>query len=130
MSFISDKVKADMMASYLSGKTYGVALIDADVQVPLASNAFLSEIDPAAMIAQATLSNVSITDNVFDADDVIFPNVSGTTAEGILIYIDTGDPTTSTIVSYIDSGAGLPITLNGTDVNIVWGNDAVKIFKL
>jgi len=132
MSFITDYAKNKMMTGSLNltTATLSAALIDKDTQIPLVTNKFLSEIDSAAIVAQASLLNPTVTGAVFDADDVIFTSVSGATVEGILIYEDTGDSTSSTLIAYIDAGTGLPITPTGTDVSIIWSSSEDKIFKL
>lgn len=41
--------------------------------------------------------------------------------EAIVLYVDTGTPTTSPLVAYIDTGVtGLPVTPNGGDITITW----------
>lgn len=72
----------------------------------------------------------SVTLGVFDATDLTFSTVSGSSAEAIVIYKDTGTSGTSPLIAYIDTATGLPVTPNGGDINIVWDSGANKIFAL
>lgn len=68
---------------------------------------------------------------VCDAADVTFTAVPNShTAGYIVIFKDTGDESTSTLIAVIDAGVGLPITTNGGDIIIRWDNGVNRIFKL
>lgn len=112
--------------------TIKVVLVDtADYTVDLANHDFLDDVPSAALVGTPqTLSNKSTTAGVFDADDVTFTSVTGDQCEAILIYKDTGSEATSNLIGWIDSATGLPVTPNGTDIQITWDNGANKIFKL
>ena len=75
------------------------------------------------------ITTKTFTDGVFDGDNVTFPAVSGASAEAIVVYIDTGTPATSRLVSFQDTGVtGLPVTPNGGAIGITW--NASGIFAL
>jgi hypothetical protein len=74
------------------------------------------------------MTNTTVTDGLFDADDVTLVAVAGDVSEALIIYIHTGVESTSRLVAYIDSATGLPITPNGGNINIVW--NASGIFQL
>jgi hypothetical protein len=77
----------------------------------------------------AALASKTFTNGVFDAADITFTAVSGATVEAIVLFLDTGNPATDKLICYIDSAsAGLPVTPNGGDINIVW--NASGIFSL
>jgi hypothetical protein len=60
-------------------------------------------------------------------------NVVGTPATLgtiIVLYKDTGAPTTSPLIAYIDTATGLPVTPNGGNISIVYDNSTNKIFAL
>lgn len=76
------------------------------------------------------LASKTVTSGVADAADVTFSAVSGSTAEAIVIWKDTGVSATSRLIAYIDTATGLPITPNGGDITIAWDSGANKIFKL
>lgn len=79
----------------------------------------------------ANLSSKTSTAGVFNAANTVFTAVAAGAADGaIVIFKDTGVDNTSPLIAYIDSYAGLPVTPNGSDINVSWPTDANKIFKL
>jgi len=67
----------------------------------------------------ANLSSKTTTNGTFDAADFTFSAASGDPCEALIIWIDTGVASTSRLVAYYDTGVtGLPVTLNGGDVNV------------
>ena len=77
----------------------------------------------AGTVAQsdAALSSVtidSVAEGTVDAADVTFTGVSGASVESYTYFKDTGTPSTSPLLIYIDSATGLPLTPNGGDVTI------------
>jgi hypothetical protein len=109
-----------------------VMLVDTnDYVADLAVDDFLNDIPVAARVAtSANLSSKTVTDGVADAADVTFTAVSGDESEALVIYHDTGVESTSTLIAYIDTATGLPVTPNGGDITITWDSGANKIFKL
>lgn len=110
--------------------TVKAVLVDTGTYTYDAGHDFLDDLSGIVGTAVTLASGKSVTNGVFDADDVTFASVSGATAEAIVIYIDTGTAATSRLLAYIDSGTGLPLTPNGTNVQCVWDNGANKIFAL
>lgn len=111
--------------------TIKAILIDeADYTVDLANHDNLDDVAAGARVATATLSSPSTSAGVVDAADVTFSAVSGDTVEAILIYKHTGTESTSTLIAYIDTATGLPVTPNGGDIVVSWDDGANKIFKL
>lgn len=97
----------------------------------LGSNQNLSDIPSAARIStSANLASKTVAAGVADAGDITFASVSGVTAEAVVLYKDTGSPTTSRLIAYLDSATGLPVTPNGGDIVITWNNGSNRIFKL
>jgi hypothetical protein len=71
----------------------------------------------------------TVTDGVFDAADIAFTAVTGSEAEALVIFQDTGNPATDRLIAYIDTvAAGLPVTPNGGNINVTW--NASGIFAL
>lgn len=69
--------------------------------------------------------------STFDAADVTLSSVGlngNTAAEAIVIYKDTATATTSSLIAYIDTATGLPVTPNGGDITIQWA--AAGIFQI
>jgi hypothetical protein len=110
------------------GGTVKVALVDTGTYTYSSAHEFQSSLSGVVGTAQ-TLGTKTYTNGVFDAADVTFTAVSGSSVEALVIYIDTGSSATSRLVAYIDTGVtGLPVTPNGGDIGIQW--NASGIFAL
>ena len=99
------------------------------------SHQFFSSVstNSAAVVSTnyATLTAKTVTNGVFDADDVTFTGVSGTNVIGALVvYKDTGTAASSPLIAFLDSGTGLSITPNGGSVTVSWDSGANRIFAL
>lgn len=117
LNMASDDIKAVLID--IADYTYNV------------SHEFLSSIAAAARVATSgNLSGKSITNGIFDADDITLSSVNGDSIEAVVIYKDTGDAATSPLIVYIDSGTGLPITPNNNAIVVQWDNGDDKIFSL
>ncbi len=104
-------------------------LVDTGTYTYNASHEFYTDLSGIVGSAQE-ITNKSITNGLFDGDNIVVPNVSGSTAEAIVIYRrNAGASSTWRLVLYLDSGVtGLPVTPNGTNININW--NAGGIFRL
>lgn len=112
----------------LSSGTVKVALVDTGTYTYSAAHQFFSDLS-GVVGTPGTIANKTITNGLFDGDDVTFSAVTGNSAEALAIYIDTGTAGTSRLVAYVDTGAtGLPVTPNGGDIQITW--NASGIFQL
>jgi hypothetical protein len=111
----------------LNDGTVKVALIDTGVYPYNGADEFYSSVSGVVGTPQ-TINNTTVTNGLFDGDDVTFPAVTGNPAEAILIYIDTGSAATSRLVAWIDTATNLPVTPNGGDISIQW--NASGIFQL
>lgn len=108
--------------------TVKVALVDTGTYTYSAAHDFLDDLSGVVGTAQ-TIANTTVTNGLFDGDNVTFTAVSGNTVEALVIYIDTGVAGTSRLVAYIDTSVtGLPVTPNGGDITITW--NASGIFQL
>ncbi len=110
--------------------TITIALVDTGVYTYSATHQFRNEVANNAVISSTTLSNKTITNGVFDADDATFSSVTGANCEALIIFADTGIQTTSRLVAYIDSATGLPILPNGGDITVAFSSGSSKIFAL
>ena len=97
----------------------------------LSTDEFISSVTAITGSTDQTLANTSVTDGVFNADDITFTAVpAGETSEGVVIYKDTGVEGTSPLLMYIDTITGFPLATNGGNVVIQWDNGAYKIVSL
>ena len=112
----------------LNDSTVKVALIDTGVYPYTSTDEFYSSVSGVVGTPQ-TINNTTVTNGLFDGDNVTFTAVSGNSVEALLIYIDTGSAATSRLVAWIDTSVtGLPVTPNGGDITITW--NASGIFQL
>lgn len=112
----------------LSDDTIKVALVDTGTYTYSSAHEFYSSVS-GVVGTPATLSSKTVTNGVFDAADVTFTAVSGSSVEALIIYKDTGTTSTSSLIAYIDTvSSGLPVTPNGGDITISW--NASGIFTL
>jgi hypothetical protein len=141
-SVLYPAAKALLLGPGTLGTTSGTAidLIDDNIKIALidtadytysAAHDFLNDVAGAAIVATSSnLSGKSVTGGVFDATDVTLTSVTGDVCEAIIIYKDTGTSSTSPLIAYIDSGAGLPVTPGGGNIDIIFDSGANKIFAL
>ena len=106
------------------------AVLVPDSYVFSAAHEFLSDIGTTVGTAQ-TLTNKSVTDGVFDADNSLCPALAaGTNLKAVVLYKETGVAGSSPVIDYIDTVTGLPMTTNGGDVQIQWDDGGYRIFSL
>jgi len=110
--------------------TITIALIDTGVYTYSTSHQFRSDISNSAVISTSTLTNKTIANGVFDADDALFSSVTGANAEALIIFSDSAVQGTSRLVAYIDSATGLPILPNGGDITVAFSSGSSRIFAL
>lgn len=109
--------------------TVKVALIDTADYTYSSAHDFWDDASAGAVGTPQTIGNTTVTNGLFDGDNVTFSAVTGDPCEALIIFIDTGTPSTSRLVAYIDTGVtGLPVTPNSGDVTITW--NASGIFQL
>ena len=132
---IYDKYKEALLSgssdSALSTSNVVVSLLNSDVEVYTSTDQFYSDVTTAnGVIATVALQDITVSDGVFDANNVTFESVSEQTeCEALLFWIDTGNTATSRLIAYMDTNIdGLPITPDGSNVDITWSTDG--IFKL
>lgn len=129
--YAKGKEKLLTAAINLSTDTIKVALVRNDYVQSLSTHEFFSSVSASSLNTPQTLASKTVTNGVFDAADVTFTAVTaGDTCEGVVIYKDTGTPSTSALIAYIDTITGFPLATNGGDITIQWDNGAYKIFSL
>jgi hypothetical protein len=114
----------------LSAGAVKVVIVDAEEYTYNAAHEFLSDIPSGGRIAiSPALANKTFLNGLFDADNVSIPSVTGDQSEIIVLFIDTGNPATSRLITYFDTGVtGLPVLPNGGGINVNW--NASGIFQL
>lgn len=76
---------------------------------------FLSDIPGGSQVAlTANLTGRTWLLGRFDCDDFTFGTVAaGAPCQGLVVFEDTGNPATSPLLAFINTGAGLPVTPTG-----------------
>lgn len=138
--YAAGKTALETAGINLSSDTIKALLVDTDnadsskkYVVNLATDAHVSDIASAKrIVAGVALSSKSVTAGVFDAADVTFAALvnGGQNIGAVVLYKDTGTESTSTLIAYLDTGAGFPATPAGTDFVVQWSNGPNKIFSL
>jgi len=113
-----------------SGDNIKAVLIDSASYTPdTAVDQFFDDIS-GVVATSGNLASKTTTDGIADAADVTFSSVTGNQSEFIVVYQDTGTPSTSRLIALVDTATGLPVTPNGGDITVQWDTGANKIFKL
>lgn len=113
-----------------SGDNIKACLVDSASYTPdTAADQFLTDLS-GVVATSGNLASKTTTDGVADAADVTFSSVTGNQSEYIVVYQDTGTPSTSRLIALVDTATGLPVTPNGGDIVVQWDSAANKIFKL
>jgi hypothetical protein len=109
-----------------------VVLVNGALYTPnLATDQFLSDIPAGARVATSgNLAGKTTTAGVFNASNVLFSALTGSTINYIAGYKDTGVATTSPLSWLDDTATGMPFTPSGQDETLAWDSGANKIFKL
>lgn len=96
------------------------ALIDTGVYTYSASHEFYSDISAGVVGTPVELASKTYTTGTFDAADLTFTAVTGSSVEAIIFYVkNAGANTTWRLVCYRDTGiTGLPVTPNGGDISL------------
>ena len=127
-SAIYPKFKQKIMEGSINipSDTIKIALVDTGAYTYSSAHEFFSSVT-GVVGTPVTLSNKSVVNGIFDADDATFSAVSGNSVEAVVIYKDTGSAATSPLIIFID---GISVTPNGGSITIQFGSGANKIFAL
>ena len=110
--------------------TIKVALVTA-TYVYSAAHDFYNDVSGVISTPQ-TLGSKTITSGVFSAANPVFPSVTaGSTARGLIVYKDTGTPSTSPLLAFIDTnGDTTPINIvtDGTNITVAWSGG--RVFRI
>jgi hypothetical protein len=124
MKTLYPKTKAQFMqagANLMTGNIKAL-LIDTGAYTYDPTHGFLNQVPAGARIATSgALSGKAISDLAeFDSADPIFNSVNGATVEAVILFIDTGDESTSRLIMYQDDSiTGAPFTPDGNNVQVV-----------
>ena len=131
-SSLYDKFREDCLGGVrdLSAVTVRAVLVDTGTYTFSAAHEDYDDLSGIVGSESPAFTTVSITGGVFNADDIIFTAVSGSSVEALVLFVDTGVAANDRLIVFIDSGdiTGFPLTPSGGDIQVVW--NASGIFKL
>jgi hypothetical protein len=96
--------------------------------VNAATHDFLNDVAAGSRLAtSASMTGRSISGAYLIADNVTFATVAAGALVGraLILYIHTGVESTSSLICYIDTATGLPVTPNGEDITVRWTSNRV-----
>jgi len=102
----------------LSSLAVRAVLIDTGTYTYSAAHDAYDDLSGVVGTESGALGTKTFTDGTFDSADITFSAVTGTTAEALVLFIDSGTPATDYLIAYVDSATGLPVTPNGGDINV------------
>lgn len=103
-----------------------VSLLDAtDSGTITAANVDYDEVDGATVVATGDLTIAAITDGVVTTDGThTFTSVSGDAADYLTMWKNSASAATSPLIITWDSATtGLPVTPNGANIDVTWGDN-------
>ncbi len=109
--------------------TLKVALIDTADYTYSTAHDFWNDASAGSVGTPQTIGTKTYVNGLLDGDNVTFTAVTGDPCEAIILFLDTGTPSTSRLVAYIDTGVtGLPVTPNGGDIMSTWNASGIIQF--
>lgn len=116
-----------------SSSNYKLLLLDKDLYtVNISTDQYVSDIPSAAIKGTSNnLSNISSTNGVLDADDVIIIH-DGSAFNAIVLYQVGSSNSNSRLILYIDNSDGLPFqgSNSSLSITIFWSDTVNKILSL
>lgn len=110
----------------LSTAVVRAVLIDTGTYTYSSAHDFYNDLSGVVGTESGAFGSKTFTNGTFDAADITFTAVTGSTAEAIVLFVDTGNAATDALICFIDSAAsGLPVTPNGGDINVTWAGSGI-----
>lgn len=94
---------------------------------------FVSDIESSSIVFRSnSLSGKTVLQGKLDASDLQVGNYNGSAFHAIIMYLDTGNDTTSRLIFYVDTATGLPFEGVNAEANvtIIWNDNSTKIISL
>lgn len=114
--------------NFLTAALKAVAVPSSYVYDP--AHKFVSDLG-ATLYPAAVMTGRTISNGVFGAADYDMGQlVSGPEIGSVVIYVDTGNPATSPLISQYTDATGLPLTPFGGGVKMEWSRGSAKVFSM
>ena len=131
MSQLYDSAKENFLSAQVNMTADTIIAIPLSASYSFSASAHKFISDLTGIVARSTgLTGKSVSAGVFDANDQLILTVTGSTVTQIALCKDVGDDATSPLIALVNSGTGLPIVPDGSNLLITWDNGANKIFRL
>jgi len=118
--------KKAMLDQLLALGTLKATIVDLADYTYNAGHDFINDVPAPSRVATATLASITTVAGVLDAADTTFTSVSGDQSEALVLWVDTGNETTSPYLAFWDSGVtGFPLTPVGTNVVAQWSASGI-----
>jgi hypothetical protein len=132
--FMYPSIKEKMLSgqfNWLSDSIVAI-LVASGKYTPSVNHASLLDLPVTARVATSdVLTGRTVVNNVVDADDYLFSNVSGPQVAAVVLAVNSGTEATSWLIAYLDKGvSGLPFNPSDGPAQLAWDNGANKIFAL
>lgn len=115
----------------IDGNALKVMLVATAYTPNLTTHETLADVSSYRIGTDQSLANVTKTLGVVDADDVTWTAVDpGSTGGKLVIYVDSGVPSSSYLIALFDTITSFPVVTNGGDITVQWDNGPYKIFSL
>lgn len=109
----------------LSTAVVRAVLVDTGTYTYSSAHDFYNDLSGVVGSESGAFASKTFTNGTFDAADITFTAVTGSTAEAIVLFVDTGNVTTDALIAYLDSATGLPVTPNGGDITVTWNASGI-----
>lgn len=134
-NFIYGKAKQSLLNGQfnISSDSLKVLLVTESYVPDQNTDQFVSNISGSYIKERtSSLTNVTNTLGVIDANDITVAQYSGLAFKALVIYKDSGTDSTSRLLAYIDTATGIPFAgINATiNITINWSNGSNKIISL
>lgn len=109
----------------LSTAVVRAVLVDTGTYTYSSAHDFYNDLSGVVGSESGAFASKTFTNGTFDAADITFTAVTGSTAEAVVLFVDTGNVTTDALIAYLDSATGLPVTPNGGDITVTWNASGI-----
>ena len=109
----------------LSTAVVRAVLVDTGTYTYNSAHDFYNDLSGVVGTESGAFASKTFTNGTFDAADITFTAVTGSTAEAIVLFVDTGNVATDALIAFLDSATGLPVTPNGGDINVTWSASGI-----
>lgn len=118
--FMRRIARAELNWAAAGGSDIRAILIDhADVTPAPTTDDFLADVSAGVEETTGALTKIDAADDgVLDLNDFVFSAAAGDPCETLGFYKHVTNNADSPVFIYIDTATGLPVTLNGGDVNV------------